>query len=125
MFAAIFASIFQFLLFIGALVILYQVFLSDWFESKRAALKESRGKFSSTDKIAQVKLVSGDVKDIEQFVTNNATYLSDQMVQKLAARIESLRVDNVILNEENLKKRIADLPQPEEDEEENAKTARS
>lgn len=123
MFAALFASVFEFLLFVGALVIVYQVFLGDWIAAKRAQWKEVKGKADSIDKIAQVKLVSGDAKGIEQFVTNNAQYLSDPMVKKLVARIESLQVDQVIAADELLKNRIAEL-QPEE-EEEHAETIRS
>lgn len=122
MFAALFASVFEFLLFVGALVIVYQVFLGDWIAAKRAQWREVKGKADSIDKIAQVKLVSGDVKDIEQFVTNNAQYLSLPMVKQLVARIESLQVDQVIATDELLKNRIANLQS--EEEEENAETIR-
>lgn len=116
MFAALFASLMEFFLFVFAVVVVYQIFLSDWIAAKRAQWKEARSKSDSVDKIAQVKLVSDDAKGIEKFVTNNAQYLSDQMVKKLVARIESIRVDGVISADEILKTRIAEL-QPEEDEE--------
>lgn len=128
-FAALFSSVFEFLLFVGALVVLYQVFLSDWISSKKEAVRESKGKLGAVEKIAQIKLVSDDAKDIEKFVTDNAAYLSGPTVTKLAARIESLHIDTIIRDDEQLNKRIAALPQPEEleDEEEevHAKTARS
>lgn len=127
-FAALFSSIFEFLLFVGALVVIYQVFLSDWISSKRQVTQESKGKLGAVEKIAQIKLVSDDAKDIEKFVTDNAAYLSMDMVTKLAARIDSLHIDSVI-RDDDLNKRIAALPQPEEIEEEeeeiHAKTARS
>jgi hypothetical protein len=123
MFAALFASLMEFALFVFAVVVVYQIFLSDWVAAHRAQWKEVRGKADSIDKIAQVKLVSGDAKGIEEFVTNNAQYLSDPMVKKLVARIESLNVDHVIAEDELLKNRIAKL-QPEE-EEEHAETLRS
>ena len=107
MFAALFAFI---------AVVIYQIFLSDWIAAKRMQWKEARSKTDSINKIAQVKLVSDDAKSIEGFVTNNAQYLSDQMVKKLVARIESIRADNVIsADSELLKARIAEL-QPEEEE---------
>ena len=120
MFAALFASLMEFVLFVFAVVVVYQIFLSDWIAAKRAQWKEAKDKNNSIDKIAQVKLVSDDAKGIEKFVTNNAQYLSDQMVKKLVARIESIRVDGVISADEILKTRIAEL-QPEEEEETEAK----
>ncbi len=123
MFAALFASFIEFCIFIVVAVSLYQIFLKDWFRSMRAQWKAESSKASNMDKIAQVKLVSNDPKDIEQFITNNAQYLSDQMVGRLVERIESLRTDRIIADE-LLKTRIEELPQPEE-EEENAETTRS
>lgn len=116
MFATLFASFMEFVLFLFAVVVVYQIFLSDWIADKRAQWKEARNKGDSIDKIAQVKLVSDDAKGIEKFVTNNAQYLSDQMVKKLVARIETIKVDGVISADEILKTRIDEL-QPEEEEE--------
>jgi hypothetical protein len=122
-YAALFSSLMEFVLFVFAVVVVYQIFLSDWIATKRAQWKIDKSKSGSIDKIAQVKLVSDDAKGIEEFVTTNASYLSDQMVKKLVARIESLKVDQVIAEDELLKTRIAEL-QPEE-EEEYAETVRS
>lgn len=122
-YAALFSSLIEFVLFVFAVVVVYQIFLSDWVATKRAQWKIDKSKSGSIDKIAQVKLVSDDAKGIEEFVTTNASYLSDQMVKKLVARIETLKVDQVIAEDELLKTRIAEL-QPEE-EEENAETVRS
>jgi hypothetical protein len=122
-YAALFSSLMEFVLFVFAVVVVYQIFLSDWVATKRAQWKIDKSKSGSIDKIAQVKLVSDDAKGIEEFVTTNASYLSDQMVKKLVARIESLKVDQVIAEDELLKTRIAEL-QPEE-EEEYAETVRS
>lgn len=115
MFAALFMSFLEFCLFVFAVVVVYQIFLSDWIGAKRAQWKEARSKNDSIDKIAQVKLVSDDAKGIEQFVTNNAQYLSDQMVKKLVARIESIRAGDVISADDIMKTRFADL-QPQEEE---------
>lgn len=125
MFAALFASFVEFCVFIAIVVGLYQIFVKDWFRAMRAQWKAESSKASNMDKIAQVKLVSTDPKDIEQFVTNNAQYLSDQMVKRLVERIDSLRTDQIIIADEVLKRRIEELPQPEEEEEEYAETIRS
>jgi len=121
-YAALFSSLMEFVLFVFAVVVVYQIFLSDWIATKRAQWRVDKSKSGSIDKIAQVKLVSDDAKGIEEFVTTNASYLSDQMVKKLVARIESLKVDYVIAEDELLKTRIAEL-QPEE-EEQDAETIR-
>lgn len=115
MFAALFMSFLEFCLFVFAVVVVYQIFLSDWIGAMRAQWKEARSKNDSIDKIAQVKLVSDDAKGIEQFVTNNAQYLSDQMVKRLVARIEDIRAGSVISADEILKTRFAEL-QPQEEE---------
>jgi hypothetical protein len=124
MFAALFAGLFQFLLFLGAVVLIYNIFVSEWWDAKLSLRRDSKSKFSNTDKIAQVKLVSNDRKDIEKFVTDNAQYLSDQMVKKLVARIETLDIDEVILSDDALKRRIETLPQ-QEMEAEDAQATRS
>jgi hypothetical protein len=118
MFAYLFASLFEFALIVVAVVVVYQVFLSDLIAAKRSQWKESKEKYSSMDKIAQVKLVSDDAKEIEKFVTDNAQFISNNMVNKLVERIEYLHADKYIAsNEDTLKKRIADLPQQPEAEE--------
>jgi len=122
-YAALLSSLLEFAMSVFVVVIVYQIFLSDWVATKRAQWKIDKSKSGSIDKIAQVKLVSDDAKGIEEFVTTNASYLSDQMVKKLVARIESLKVDQVIAGDELLKTRIAEL-QPEE-EETDAETLRS
>ena len=115
MLAAFITSFLELCLCIFAVVVVYQIFLSDWIDSKRAQWKDSREKHNSIDKIAQVKLVSDDAKGIEKFVTTNAQYLSDQMVKKLVLRIEEIKAGNVIAADDILRARIAEL-QSEEDE---------
>lgn len=132
---ALFSSLFELLIFLGVAAVIYQIFLSDWVKGWRAQNAEKHSKYSNVEKIALVKLVSEDPKDIEQFITNNATYLSDATVQKLVARIEALHTDNIISADDILKARFEDLEvtkrqQAEaeaeaEAEEEHAKTLRS
>lgn len=129
--AALASSIMELVIFVGIAVVIYQVFLSDWVKAWRAQNAEKHSKYSNLEKIAKVKMVSEDPKDIEQFITNNATYLSDATVQKLVARIEAIHTDKVISADDILKRRFEDLDvkrQQEaeaEEEEEHAKTARS
>ncbi len=125
MFAALFASFMEFCLFVFAVVVVYQIFLSDWISAKRAQWKEVKGKAASIDKIAQVKLVSDDAKGIEQFVTNNAQYLSDPMVKKLVARIEDIRAGSVISADEILKTRFVEFQSQEEEVPETTEKLRS
>lgn len=117
MLSSLFGSVVEVLITIGLLVVAYQVFLSDWFSEKRQQAKESQTQHDSVDKIAQVKIVSDDPKDIEKFITSNAEYLSNEMVGRLVERIEAIKTDQVISADSLLKKRIDDLAQPEEEPE--------
>lgn len=127
--SALFSGVFELLLFIGAVAVVYQIFVSDWVTGLRSKRQESKSKLESIEKIAMVKLVSDDRKDIEQFVTNNAQYLSNVTIQKFVARLESLKIDDVIRDDDLLKKRIAvaadDAGIAETEAEEDAQTTRS
>src|SRR5271157_226187 len=128
--AALASSVIELLIFVGVSVMVYQIFLSDWVKAWRSQNAEKHSKYSNVEKIALVKLVSNDPKDIEQFITNNATYLSDVTVQKLVARIDAIRTDNIISADDVLKARFEDLnvraqQEAEAEEEAHAKTARS
>lgn|SRR6185369_287018 len=125
MFAYLFSSIIEFLFVVGLAVVVYQVFLSDWVRARRLQVKESQVKFDSIDKIAQVKLVSDDAKDIEDFITKNAQYLSNEVVKRLVDRIEAIKTDQIISADTILKKRIDALEQPIEVEEEPAVVKRA
>lgn len=128
--AALASSVVELLIFVGVTVMVYQIFLSDWVKAWRSQNAEKHSKYSNVEKIALVKLVSNDPKDIEQFITNNATYLSDVTVQKLVARIDAIRTDNIISADDVLKARFEDLnvraqQEAEAEEEAHAKATRS
>jgi hypothetical protein len=108
MFAYLFSSVIEFLFFVGACVLVYQIFLSDWLQGIRATNKERNSAKESANKIAQVKLVSDEPKDIEKFISANAQYLSEEMVKKLVERIEMIKCDKIIY-EDSLKKRVEDV----------------
>ncbi len=108
MFAYLFSTVIEFLFFVGACVLIYQVFLSDWLQGIRAANKERNSAKESANKIAQVKMVSDDPKDIEKFISANAQYLSEETVKKLVERIEMIKCDRIIY-EDSVKKRVDDL----------------
>jgi predicted Zn-dependent peptidase len=104
----------------------YQIFLSDWFEGKAEAKRVKTAKLNSVSKMAMIKMVSDDPKDIENFVSNNVEYLSDQTVQQFVDRIESLKADSVIkLCDNVLKQRIEDVSSAQEEKKVNrAKSTR-
>ncbi len=118
MFAYLFSVLVQVGIFVGVSVVLYQIFISDWIKAKRLEVKNSKSKYDSLEKIAQVKMVSDEPKDIEKFITDNAQYLSAEVVAKLVSRIEMIKTDQVINEDTLLKKRIDALEDPVEIEEE-------
>lgn len=118
MFAYLFSVLVQLGVAIGVAVLLYQIFISDWIKAKRLEIKNAKSKYESLEKIAQVKMVSDEPKDIERFITENAQYLSAEMVAKLVSRIEMIKTDRVIDADTLLKKRIDALEDPVEIEEE-------
>lgn len=96
----------------GSLVFIYLVYSVFFGESIREwAENRSKKKQAATsaDKIAKVKLVSNDDKDIEKFIANNAETLSDEMVSKLVERIETIRNEQVISADNVLKTRFEHL----------------
>jgi len=96
---------------------LFSIFFSDAIKEKMASNEAIKVKQSSLDKIARVKMVSEDPKDIEKFITDNAQYLSEGMVAGLVGRIEMIRTDRIISDDNMLKKRIDALDPVEIDEE--------
>lgn len=116
MFAYLFVSFIEILGFVGVSVLLYQIFLSDFIKAKRLEVKNAKSKYDSLDKIAQVKLVSDDRKDIERFITENAQYLSAEMVKKLVERIDMIKNDHIIETDTLLKKKFEELEESEEEE---------
>ena len=118
MFAYLFSVLVQVGIAVGVAVMLYQIFISDWIKAKRLEVKNAKSKYESLEKIAQVKMVSDEPKDIEKFITENAQYLSAEVVAKLVSRIEMIKTDRVIDADTLLKKRIDALEDPVEIEEE-------
>jgi hypothetical protein len=91
------------------ITIIYQVFLSDFIAAKRLAKNELDEKISNTEKIARVKLVFDSAKDIEDFITNNAQYLSNEMVKILVCKIEEIKANDVVESDSVLKDKINQL----------------
>lgn len=98
-----------FIFLLGLTVITYQIFLSDYINNKIKTYKDKNNNKDVATKIARVKLISDDPKDIEKFIITNAQYLSDDLVKKLVERIEIIKFDKIII-EDNLKTRIANNP---------------
>jgi hypothetical protein len=94
---------------IGLLVtaVIYYAFVSDWLQDKFENFSERKLTSSNINKIARVKLVSEDAKDIEKFITANAGFLSNEMVGHLISRIEYLQDCSALkANDIDLKNRI-------------------
>lgn len=66
------------------------------------AIKQNKKRAAN---MAIVKLHSNDSTDIMNFLNDNAQYLSEDMVEKLADHLETVK----IINEEPLKQRFEDL----------------
>lgn len=109
MFTALLMSVVEVLVVIGVAVLLYQVFLSDMVTARRRASQQNKTQISNVTKMAKVKLVSDDPKDIEKFIASNAEYLPNETVDLLVARIEAIKTDQVISADTILKSRIESL----------------
>lgn len=102
----------QLVIGLAIVIILYQIFLSDYIKEKQEVSSAKQVRLQNTDKIARVKLTSDDPKEIEKFITDNAQYLSDSMVQQLVTRIENIKDDRVITADNVLKSKIDSLEEP-------------
>lgn len=89
----------------GIVILAYQVFISDKIKNWKNNRSKRIEATNSAEKIAQVKLLSDDRKEIELFIEKNATYLSNNIVKKLVDRLEYLKAEHVI-EEDDLKKRV-------------------
>ena len=112
MFAALLMSVVETLVVIGVAVLLYQIFLSDMVAARRKASQQSKLEVSNAIKMAKVKLVSDDPKDIEKFIAANAEHLPNETVDLLVARIEAIKTDQIINADTILKSRIEALDNP-------------
>lgn len=90
------------------IIAVWQTFAAEYFSGLRSKYLEGKNARDKIAKIAQVKLVSDDRKEIEKFVTDNANYLSNETVKLLVARIEAIKDDRVIADD-NLKVRFEEL----------------
>jgi hypothetical protein len=89
----------------GLFYLIYHTFLYSTIEKKIKTIRDKIANKSVSEKIAQVKLISDDPKDIERFISANARYLSDKLVKRLVSRIEMIKCDQIIL-EDTLQTRI-------------------
>lgn len=106
MFMLLFSTIFELVVVVGVCWLVYSIFLQDVISGWISSKKEKSIAKDSANKIAVVKLLSDSPQDIEQFVSANAKYLSDETVKKLAERIEIIKCDQIIY-EDSLGKRIS------------------
>jgi hypothetical protein len=104
---------FSYLFTVVVSIILYQVFIEDDVKSFIRRRTSRKANITAAEKIAKVKAVSDDIKDIETFIARNADNLSNDIIDILVARIEEIRAENII-GEDSLKQRIADITIKEE-----------
>lgn len=97
---------------VAIITIIYLYFGDDikFFLNQRSL---TRANISTSEKIARVKELSDDPKDIEKFITSNVNNLSEAAINKLIAKIEILKAEKVI-SDDSLKKRISDIALDEE-----------
>lgn len=101
---------------------LWYVFVHDYVADFKTQYFEKRAIKDKVSKIAKVKLVSDDRKEIEKFVGDNAEHLSHAMVNLLVARIESIKDDRVIADDD-LKVRFEEINQKSTEPANNEKVA--
>lgn len=99
------------------LIVIYDVFFGDIIANKFRMKKKAAITKTNVEKLARVKSISDDPKDIEKFINDNAQYLSPELVEQLVCRIELLKADKIIDNDNFLKTRIDSLKEPEEEAE--------
>jgi hypothetical protein len=109
MFTALLAGVVELLIVIGGAVLVYEIFLSDIIARRRGATQKQKTLVSNVAKMAKVKLVSDDPKDIEKFIATNAENLSDEMVKQLVDRIEAIKTDQIISADTIMKSRFESL----------------
>lgn len=105
MVAVLIGTIVEIAFVVGIVILAYQVFISDKIKNWKNNRSKRIEATNSAEKIAQVKLLSDDRKEIELFIEKNATYLSNNIVKKLVDRLEYLKAEHVI-EEDDLKKRV-------------------
>lgn len=62
----------------------------------------------AVERLARVKMLSDSAKDIENFISQNVKLISDQTMNELVSRLESIKSDKIIEGD-NLKSRIDSL----------------
>lgn len=95
-----------------SLFVIWHIFFSEYVTDLKNNYVEHRALEEKISKISKVKLVSDNRKEIEDFVTENAEHLSNETVKLLVARIESIKDDRVIADDD-LKVRFKELDKEE------------
>jgi hypothetical protein len=98
--------------FVFAVGAYFLLFHDDVMEKREAVARLLQTK-TEAEKIAKVKVLSTNPKDIEKFILDNAKTLSDATIDVLVNRIEMLAADRVI-RDDDLKIRIDDISIPKE-----------
>ena len=97
---------------LASLAVYFLLFHDDVVE-KRAEKNRLLQTKNEAEKIAKVKALSTNTKELEKFIVDNAKTLSDATIDVLVARMEMLAVDHLI-RDDDLKMRIDDISVPKE-----------
>ena len=85
---------------VGIAAFIYQVFLSDSIKQLITNRRESSDEKARINKIAKLILISDSFEEIEKFIKNNALNISNDMMKQLISRVEYLRADKIIQDDD-------------------------
>jgi len=98
-------AFFEIVMIVGIAAFVYQVFLSDSIKQLIANRHESSNEKARVNKIAKLILISDSFEEIEKFIKNNALNISNETMKLLISRVEYLRADKIIQDDD--RKRVA------------------
>jgi hypothetical protein len=107
MFTLLLGAFFEIVMIVGIAAFVYQVFLSDSIKQLISNRRESLNEKDRVNKIAKLILISDSFEEIEKFIKNNALSISNEMMKLLISRVEYLRADKIIQDDD--RKRVPSL----------------
>lgn len=96
MFLLLLSTFFEFAITICGILVFYNIFISSYVNEWIYKNNKAKTIKQNANKMALLKLISNDAKDIEKFITANTQFLSDDLVKKLVARVEIINCDRII-----------------------------
>lgn len=96
--------IWYFLLAAGLLVFFWDEVKAPFMERYEKTVTERRA-IIAAERIARVKMLSDSPRDIEDFISKNVSVISDDTMNQLVARLETIKSDKII-DGDNLKSKF-------------------